>query len=360
MSICLFSENSTGDKMTFLNDFQSELISQTSIVHYIEYQFEQELSRAKRFLNIETLEDLYTDNSNYMKRLNWTCDNLLDKNAQSYLKEKTLPDIAQNVDIREPIGEVIQYCVETLEDGDYLDVPGLKEELAEIDITNGVDYRLYEFTEEQIKQIIESAYIIKDYRFNAKLEEQDEIINSLKTTIKLVDNSSSSNIFRQSFINVFSIFDAYVFEHLKKYFYENPNELEKFLDNKNSEKVKLTLEETLVFHNISDLKIYMVEKSFAGRYLSELIGKLNKYKPNIFMNVDYPLLMEMIERRNIHLHNKGFADSKYCNSFNIYKLNIGDYAYIDSEYLFIKMFNTLSQFITNIEKELTIYQETDK
>ena len=28
--------------MGFLNDFQFELISQTSIVHYIEYQFEQE------------------------------------------------------------------------------------------------------------------------------------------------------------------------------------------------------------------------------------------------------------------------------------------------------------------------------
>ena len=150
MNIYLFSGNSTGDKMTFLNDFQSELISQTSIVHYIEYQFEQELSRAKRFLNIGTLEDLYTDNSDYMKRLNLACNNLLDKNAQSYLKVKTLPDIAQNVDIREPIGEVIQYCVETLEDGGYLDVPGLKEELDEIDRTNGVDYRLYEFTEEQI------------------------------------------------------------------------------------------------------------------------------------------------------------------------------------------------------------------
>ena len=46
------------------------------------------------------------------------------------------------------------------------------------------------------------------------MEEQDNIINVLKTTIKLVDNSSSSNIFRQSFINIFSIFDAYIFEYL--------------------------------------------------------------------------------------------------------------------------------------------------
>lgn len=74
----------------------------------------------------------------------------------------------------------------------------------------------------------------------------------------------------------------------------------------------------------------------------------------MFSEIDYPALMEMIERRNIHLHNKGFADSKYCTSFNIYKFNIGDYAYIDSEYLFIKVFNSLSRFATNFEKVFNI------
>lgn len=340
--------------MFFLTDFQFELISQTSIVHYIEYQFEQELNRAKRFLNIKIEENPYDDNSDYMRVLNSACDDLLEKNSQSYLNEKKLPDIAQNVDVREPIGEVIQYCVETLEDGGYLGTTELKEELDEINRINGDDYSSYDFTEEQIKQIIESAYIIKDYRVNAEMEEQDEVVNSLKTTIKLVDNSSSSNIFRQSFINVFSIFDAYVFEYLKQFFYAKPEELEKFLDIKNNEKVKMTLDEMLYFDSIEDLKITMVQKQFAGRYLSELISKLKKYKPNIFIDIEYPMLMEMIERRNIHLHNKGFVDNKYYSSFNIYKLNIGDYAYIDSEYLFIKAFNTLSRFATNIENELCI------
>ena len=340
--------------MAFLTDFQSELISQTSIVHYIEYQFEQELNRAKRFLDVEIQDNLYDDNSDYMEILNAACDDLLEKNAQSYITEKSLPAIAQNVDVREPIGEIIQYCVETLEDGGYLGITELKEELDEINRINGDDYSFYDFTEEQIKQIIESAYIIKDYRVNAEMEEQDEIVNSLKTTIKLVDNSSSSNIFRQSFINVFSIFDVYVFEYLKQFFYAKPDELEKFLDIKNNEKVKITLDDILYFDSIEDLKISMVQKQFAGRYLSELVNKLYKYKPNIFIDIEYPMLMEMIERRNIHLHNKGFADNKYCSSFNIYKMNLGDYAYIDSEYLFIKVFNTLLQFTTNIEKELSI------
>ena len=87
------------------------------------------------------------------------------------------------------------------------------------------------------------------------------------------------------------------------------------------------------FDSIEALKIDMVQKQFSGRYLRELINKLKRYKPNIFNNVDYTMLMDMIERRNIHLHNKEFVDNKYCNLFNIYKLSIDNYAYIDSDYL---------------------------
>ena len=59
--------------MGFLNDFQFELISQTTIVHYIEYRFEQELNKAKEFLDIKIKENLYDNNSDYMKLLNSIC-----------------------------------------------------------------------------------------------------------------------------------------------------------------------------------------------------------------------------------------------------------------------------------------------
>ncbi len=340
--------------MRFLNDFQFELISQTTIVHYIEYRFEQELNKAKEFLDIEIKENLYDNNSNYMKLLNSICDDLLEKNSQSYIKEKPLPKIARNVDVREPIGEVIQHCVEAIEAGYDLSIEELKEELGKINKMSNDDCSFYDYTEEQLNQIIETAYIVRDYHINAIMEEQDNIINLLKTTIKLVDNSSSSNIFRQSFINIFSIFDAYVFEYLKQFFSSKPNEMGKFFEIKNNEKVKMTLDEILCFDSIENLKIEMVKKQFAGRYLSELISKLKNYKPDIFKDIEYPVLMEMVERRNIHLHNKGYADNKYCSSFNIYKFNVDDYVNIDSEYLFIKVMNTLSKFLTNIENELCI------
>ena len=98
----------------------------------------------------------------------------------------------------------------------------------------------------------------------------------------------------------------------------------------------------------------MIHKQLAGRYLSELINKLKKYRPSLFTGVEYPVLMEMIERRNIHLHNKGIVDEKYCGFFNIYHFCDGEYAFIGDKYLFTIVFNTLSQFTKNMEKELNI------
>lgn len=70
----------------------------------------------------------------------------------------------------------------------------------------------------EIEEIIMASQIILDNNKNHELYEQETAIEELKTSIKLVDNASTSNIFRQSFINIFSIFDAYVFENLKNTF----------------------------------------------------------------------------------------------------------------------------------------------
>lgn len=38
---------------------------------------------------------------------------------------------------------------------------------------------------------------------------------------------------------------------------------------------------------------------------------------------------------------------------NLYKFDVSEYAFIDSEHLFIKVFNALSQFAANLEKEFS-------
>lgn len=335
----------------FLADFQMEMISQTTIVHYIEYQFERELEQAKKYLNIKIPEKLYDNNSGFMENLIAECDLALDRINQSYFSPKPIPAIVEDVDIREPIGQAIEYCVEALKEGFPLSAHELKLVLEETDDMNGDEE--YNFSDDTIGEILSAAQVVFEYHTNSDLHEQEIAIEALKTSIKLVDVSSLSNIFRQSFINVFSIFDAYIFEKLKRYFYQNPQELVCFLDIKNNEKVKVSIDEVLPFANIEELKENMVNKQFDGKYLSEIIKKIKNYKPEVFCDVDYSNLMEMVERRNIHLHNKGHVDSKYCSSFNIYRLSVGEYACINNEYLFAKVFNTLSQFTANIEQHFS-------
>lgn len=62
-----------------------------------------------------------------------------------------------------------------------------------------------------------------------------------------------------------------------------------------------------------------------------------KYKKDIF-NIDgfdcYPTLMEIVQRRNLHIHKKGIVDEKYFTKGNGSELGlqIGDYTVIDDAY----------------------------
>lgn len=334
--------------MSLRSDFQMEMVSQTSIIHYIEFQFEKELSNVAELLDIKIKKNLYDNNIEFMKSLVMKCDVSLEHISKNYLPERPFPNTIKNINAQESFEEVIDYCIELLECEELLSTDILKKEFEEANRNNDEVY--YNFTDKEIEEIIDIAQIIFDKNKNKKLYEEEISIESLKTSINLVNNASTSNIFRQSFINIFSIFDAFVFENLKMYFCKKPQDLEKFLEIKNTEKIKITIDDVLLYKNIEELKANMIHKQFDGKYLSEIIKRLKSYNPDLFSGIDYPTLMEMIERRNIHLHNKGYADYKYCTSYNIYRFNIGDYVYIDSKYLFTNVFNILSQFATNFEK----------
>ena len=91
------------------------MVSQTTIVHYIEYQFEKELNNVSNILEIKIPEDLYDNNSIFMEKLTSVCDKALDSINQAYIPDKPMPNIVNNIDMREPIGEVIDYCIECLQ-----------------------------------------------------------------------------------------------------------------------------------------------------------------------------------------------------------------------------------------------------
>ena len=340
--------------MSLYDDFQSEIIAQTDIIFYLQKQFEKEYRATAHILGLSHIESnidiLYNDNTKMMSELLSKCDEKIAANSKLYIEVDDLPEWVRRIDLREPMGEIIEYCIEALRNEEALTLEVLKKAL---NYTNqGVKESIYGFSDEKLQELIDVSCLLFKHEKNSILAKQDYELENLKNSIRLVDNSSSSNIFRQAFINIFSLFDAFVFDCLKTYFYNHPTELDNYFENKNNEKVKVLLCEVIEYTAIDDLKNEMIERQFSGKYLSEAVAKLKRYKPETFENIDYAKFMEMIERRNIHIHNKGIVDSKYSSSYNIYNLSVGEYAYIDSNYLLVNVFNTLSILSENLKNIL--------
>ncbi|MDE6604544.1 MAG: hypothetical protein K2K85_00795, partial [Clostridia bacterium] len=127
-------------------------------------------------------------------------------------------------------------------------------------------------------------------------------------------------------------------------------ELEKLFSNK--ELIKIGVDEIVSFNKIEALKNDIIQKQFEGRYLSDILSRLKEYNKTVFDNINFPNLMEMVSRRNIHIHNKGIVDDKYSEKYNIYGLKKGDFAFIDNNYLLANVFNTLLTFAQNLQNLL--------
>ena len=78
----------------------------------------------------------------------------------------------------------------------------------------------------------------------------------------------------------------------------------------------------------------------------------NKY-PKVLEGIEYKNIIEMVNRRNIHIHNQGIADARYIENYNIFGLEMNDYAQISKQY-FLDAVAMLKKIIQNIESEFAI------
>lgn len=79
----------------------------------------------------------------------------------------------------------------------------------------------------------------------------------------------------------------------------------------------------------------MIERELKKRYIKQLLrdvaknGKVDCVAPG----VKFERLLEIINRRNVHLHNRGVVDEAYRSTENLDGLQIGTFAAIDDAYL---------------------------
>ena len=331
-----------------IQEFSAEIASQDRIIRYIEVCcFEEEYGKTQAVLELPHREvgEIYSNTAEFIDELKLKCQNAQDALSVQHVPVGQIPDWVYKTDAREPLGELISYCVDYIEYDDYDPAK------IECDIKKLIkDNQDQIYTEDDIQKAIRVAPMLYSAKLNEQLDEQENNISRLMATVDLLDTRLNTNIYRQSFISLFSIFDAYVFDYLKAFFTNNADQLETFFKTDTKEKTKLSVEEVLKFGSLVDLKSSIVEQRFDGKYIKQILCLVRAHKPQVFYNIDYPKMMEMVNRRNIHIHNRGYADARYIENFNIYGLDHGDYAQISKQY-FLDACAILHTFLQNMETE---------
>ena len=99
-------------------------------------------------------------------------------------------------------------------------------------------------------------------------------------------------------------------------------------------------------------KEIQIETLLKKCYVKDLLYILHNKFGSLF-DIDgkdtYPILQEMIGRRNVHVHNNGIVDQMYLEKFNLYGATQGEYLKINKEYfdnattLTMKVVTSISQ-----------------
>jgi hypothetical protein len=190
-----------------------------------------------------------------------------------------------------------------------------------------------EITPDILRQIIEEAVRvaarIKAESRIAGLEVALEQFDTLKLVARAALPAAEINIMRQGSILLMTAFDAAIFDlfriALRKNFFDLVGVLGK--------NEKVSLERIGSFGTFEAFRDQIIEEQLKIRYLKDLL-LLDATKPETFGH-----LIELVLRRNLHVHNRGIVDERYMERddkgnprFNIYNLSVGDLATVNESY----------------------------
>lgn len=333
----------------FMNEFNSELISQQLIFNYIESNFFDGFNDIANILGLPNKdgEKIFSNNQIFIKDIIEKTENYIEANKLSDLKYLEVPKWIKGIDQREPLGEIINTAIEGFENGENKDEIILKFKQSIKEAKKYDNYHNYLIKD--IEKCVDAGFVLYKNKGFYEIEKNINYLDKFRSVIRLLDVKQASNIYRQSFINIVSIFDALVFDKLKKYFIHNIDKLNEFF-RLSVNKSKIEIQDIIRFKSIDELNLYLVNLKFEQIYLSKIFQLLKNYDDTFFENNEFEQLQEIINIRNIHIHNKGIVDSKFLEErYNLRKFNLGVTAIIDKSYL-IRVFNLLSSVYEKIEK----------
>lgn len=264
-------------------------------------------------------------------------------NAESQLSKIGQPKDLFKVDVRSLAGECIEYLVNVL--GQEPSADGIEaacEELREQLKRREEEPVFIANDKGSIDQLVDysvrsALYLIPAGKIN-KLREALYEIEDLEIAVRMSRADTEINVVRQGFITLTTIFDATIFDlmrvALKRDFF---NLIASF-----GKQDKVSLDKLSRHSSLEEFRDEVIEEQLKSKYLREVLFILQANKvplTDTAQGDEFIHLLEMVLRRNIHIHNRGVVDGKYLETdekgvprYNVYNLAAGSVAHIDSAY----------------------------
>jgi hypothetical protein len=173
-----------------------------------------------------------------------------------------------------------------------------------------------------------------------------ERIEHLRFLGTFSDPDAEINAYRQSFILLMTAFDAAVFDLTRAALRKNFFPFISYF----GRDAKLNFEDVGHFATLDEFIEFVTEGQLKNRYLKDILKLLGDVNVPLVDPKEHTSvhLIELVIRRNLHVHNRGIVDQFYLDQDkNIYNLRHGQAAVIDEPY-WVKAVTICQQCVANI------------
>jgi len=260
----------------------------------------------------------------------------------SELESLKKPPGLYSIDARSPEGECIQYMIDALEYNSTHDnieesCRDLMEQIRVHNLEMGDgDPSIY--TGDMVEYAVQSAiYILASRKLN-ELNYALKQIGDIAIVLRMSTPDAEINVLRQGFITLMTIYDATIFDMIRVALKSDFFTLISIFGKSD----KVSLEKLGQYSSFEDFRDEVIEDQLKPKYLKDILFILNSLGVPLVKQEGeerFIHLLELVLRRNIHIHNKGRADERYLERdqngtprYNIYNLALGDMACIDQGY----------------------------
>jgi hypothetical protein len=174
-------------------------------------------------------------------------------------------------------------------------------------------------------------------------------VSTLRSAAASHHPEKQTSIYRQAFILLMTHFDAAVFDLVRLALRTNFFPLAAHF----GDKEKIAYSRFGEHNDFDSFRDSLIEELLRARYVKDLLFELNELGVELPDQRfgGFPRLIELVLRRNIHLHNRGFVDMRYLETnregkplWNLDGFSLGAAAVIDEAY-FINASNACGEYI---------------